>query len=181
MGRLIFKLGFPNFEVKTAFSEYLIQGYAEIVDEKIRYEKNTYNALINADFPALEKTITRLFASIPYRNFTNNDLLEFEGYYASVLFAFFSAINCDITPEDITNHGQADMTVKLGYNIFVMEIKHIRIGESFDETENEALEQIKLRNYAEKYLGIDGTKVFELGLVFSQKKRNLVKFDWAER
>ncbi len=183
MERIFYKLSFPNLEVKTAFSEYLIQGYTDITENKFRYEKSTYDALIKVDLPALKTAITRLFAGIPWRNFTNNDLPEFEGYYASVLFAFFSAINCDIIPEDITNHGQADMTVKLGDNIFVMEIKVVRKNEtgSPDENNNEALVQIKSRNYAEKYRGIADKKVFEVGMIFSQEKRNLVQFDWLER
>ncbi len=33
-GRNIYTLGFPNFEVKTAFSDYLISGYADLTVEK---------------------------------------------------------------------------------------------------------------------------------------------------
>jgi hypothetical protein len=58
--------------------------------------------------------LQRLFASIPWRNFTNNDLPNSEGYYASVLYAFFASLNAVVITEDITNHGQADMTVMLG-------------------------------------------------------------------
>lgn len=65
-----------------------------------------------------------LFAGIPYRNFTKNKMYEYEGYYASVLYAFFSAINCDVIPEDITNHGQVDMTIKLGM-VFNMEKRNL--------------------------------------------------------
>ncbi len=73
------------------------------------------------------------------------------------------------------------MIVKLGDNIFVMEIKVVRKDETFDESNNEALAQIKLRNYAEKYRGITDKKVFEVGMIFSQEKRNLVQFDWLKR
>ncbi|MFN9682902.1 MAG: PD-(D/E)XK nuclease domain-containing protein, partial [Bacteroidota bacterium] len=60
---------------------------------------------------SFEKLIHTLFAGIPWRNFTNNDLANFEGYYASVLYAFFASLNAQIIPEDITNRGQADMTI----------------------------------------------------------------------
>jgi hypothetical protein len=138
-----------------------------------------WEALRLADLPALESTIRRLFAGIPWRNFTNNDLSDFEGFYASVLYAYFSAATATVIPEDTTNHGQADMTVRLGKNIYVMEIKVIP-GELPDEGPNSALEQIRKRNYAEKYRGEAGTRVFELGLIFSQVKRNLVRFDFVE-
>lgn len=180
MGKQLFRLAFPNREVKTAFNEYLIGKYSLITLEKIRYEISTYEALEKADLSGLEKSIRRLFAGIPWRNFTNNDIIEFEGYYASVLYAFFSAINCTVIPEDITNHGQADLTVSLGSNMYVMEIKVIS-GVLPDGTANSALLQIRNCNYAEKYLELPAIRVFELGMVFSQEKRNLVQFDWNVR
>ena len=81
-------------------------------------------------------------------------------------------------PEDTTNHGQADLTVKLGNVICVMEIKVIE-GELPAGSPNHALEQIQSRRYAEKYRGTPGVQVFELGLIFSQEKRNLVQFDYT--
>jgi len=178
VGRIKFKLCFPNFEVKTSFSEYLITAYAEMTIHKYKYEETIYDSLMNADMPLLEKTIKRLFAGIPYRNFTNNDLLDFEGYYASVLYAFFAAINCEVVPEDISIHGQADMTIKLGNNVFVMEIK---LGKDNESDFNEALKQIQTIDYAAKYTGIPGTGVYELGLIFDPDKRALIRFDWNKK
>jgi len=180
MSRLFFKVGFPNFEVKTSFNEYLISGYTNLTIEKLQYERSTYEALMKADLPALEKIIKRLFASIPYRNFTNNKLLESEGYYASVLYAFFAAINCEIIPEDITNHGQADMTVTLGENIYVMEIKLVKTGITSNPEVNEALAQIQERKYSEKYMGFPGKSVFEVGIVFGEEGRNLLQFGFVK-
>jgi hypothetical protein len=178
MDRQVYRLEFPNREVKTAFNEYLIQGYAGISREKLQYEQSTYDALIRADLSLLESTIRRLFASIPYRNFTHFDRSNFEGYYASVLYAFFAAVNCEIVPEDITNHGQADMTIKIGDTVYVMEIKVTAETESPD---NPALRQVKVRNYAQKYVGAPGSRVFEVGMIFSSKERNLIEFGWEQR
>jgi len=179
MDRLHYILCFPNLEVKMAFSDILITSYTTMTVEKYRYEENTYDALFAADLPALEKTVTRLFAGIPYRNFTNNDLPDFEGYYASVLYAFFSAINCEIIREDISCRGQVDMTIKLGNNIFVMEIK-VTV-DSASEKENSALKQIQEKRYADKYIGKKDASVFEVGMIFSSVKRNLINFDWVKR
>ena len=189
MSRLLFRLKFPNFEVKTSFHEYLISGYTDLTQARLQYERSTYDALMRADLPQFEKTIRRLFAAIPYRNFTNNNLPDFEGYYASVLYAFFAAINCEIIAEDITNQGQVDMTVMLGDNIFVMEIKLVKgSGElnhgaekSGELGENLALKQIKEMNYAQKYVGIEGKSVFEVGIVFGSEVRNVLQFDFVKR
>jgi hypothetical protein len=120
-------------------------------------------------------TVRRLFASIPWRNFTNNDLTNFEGYYASVLYAFLSSLNARIIPEDITNYGQVDITAILGDHIYVMEIKVVD-GENVKE--NLALKQIRECNYAQKYRGEPGKTVHEVGLIFSRSKRNLIQANW---
>ena len=93
-----------------------------------------------------------------------------------MLYAFFASLNAEITPEDTTNHGQIDMTIQLGDNIYVMEIKVIK-GTETDQ--NPASEQIRDKGYSQKYMKIPETHVHELGLVFSKTTRNLIKCDWV--
>lgn len=174
--RMMFALKIPNLEVKLALSDQFINGYTDLVNEKIRYQDSLYEYLNHGNLAGIESIIKRLFASIPYRNFTNNNLPESEGYYASVLYAFFISIDAEIIPEDVTNHGQVDMTVKVCSFVYVLEIKLID-DDNIDH--NPALEQVKSRGYAEKYKGQNGITVYEVGLVFSRVKRNLVKFDWC--
>jgi hypothetical protein len=132
--------------------------------------------LSTGDVASLIKTIKGLFAGIPWRNFTNNDLANFEGYYASVLYAFFASLNAQIIPEDITNLGQADITIILSHHIYVMEVK---VADKLPEGNNIALEQIVQRKYAEKYRNIEGISVHEVGLVFNKNERNLVQADYV--
>jgi hypothetical protein len=102
-----------------------------------------------------------LFAGIPWRNFTNNDLPESEGYYASVLYAFFVSLNAEIIPEDISNQGQVDLTVKLEGYIYVIEIK-VQHGSSSDGTghsDSETPTKSKRRPIREDRRGADqGTR-----------------------
>jgi hypothetical protein len=179
MGESFFRLGYPNLEVKRSLNRHLINGYTEIGKDRLGYEHDTHRSLVSADLPELEKTIKRLFAAIPYRNYTRNDIADYEGYYASVLYAFFLAIGCEVVPEDVTNHGQADLTVEIDRNVYVMEIKVVPRKRA-EEAENSALAQIRERNYAEKYLR-SGKRVFEVGMIFDGKARNLVMFDWRRR
>jgi hypothetical protein len=179
MGTIFYRLTVPNQEVRLALSNSLFSGYTEIQDRRSHFQTGTYDALQTADMQGLETTIRRMFAGIPWRNFTNTDLANYEGFYASVLYAFFVSITCTVIPEDITNHGQTDMTVRLANKIYVMEIKVIP-GDPHKDDPSTPLEQIKGRNYAEKYLREPGARVFELGMVFSRQKRNLVQFAWDE-
>ena len=175
MERYMFRLKIPNREVKVALGDQLVNAYTDFVEEKLGIQRPLYEKLFQGDVNGFIDTVRRLFASIPWRNFTNNDLANFEGYYASVLYAFLSSLNARIIPEDITNHGQADITAILGDHIYVMEIKVID-GDKVKE--NLALKQIRKCNYAQKYRGELGKTVHEVGLVFSSSKRNLIQADW---
>jgi hypothetical protein len=171
-----YKLGFPNYEVKTAFTSYLISAYTDLTELKFQQQNTLYDCLQSGDIPALEGFIKRLFAGIAYRNFTNNPISQFEGYYASVLYAFFASLDCMVIPEDINNQGQADLTVMLGNKIYVMEIKVV--DKAPDSSENKALAQIVLQNYAAKYRADPERQVFELGLVFGKSEKTMVQFGW---
>jgi len=173
--RFMFALRIPNLEVKIALNDQFITGYTHLENEKIGIQDNLYDYLAQGDVKGMTGVIERLFAAIPYRNFTNNDLPDMEGYYASVLYAFFSSLNAEIIPEDTTNHGQVDMTIKLAGHIYVMEIKVIDAPEI---DHNPALDQIIGKNYAQKYRDLPKQTLHEVGLVFSKTTRNLIKADW---
>jgi hypothetical protein len=173
--KLVYRLKIPNQEVRLALNDYFIEDYTGISADLKNRQDDLYNALSTGNIASFEQHIRSLFAGIPWRNFTNNDLANFEGYYASVLYAFFASLNAQIIPEDITNRGQADMTILLGNHIYVMEIK---VVDHLPEGNNQALQQIIQRNYAEKYRNRERKTVHEVGLVFNKTVRNLVQADF---
>jgi hypothetical protein len=176
-----FTLKIPNMEVRRALSNSFFSGYTDLREDRARHQLAAYDALLAADMPGLGQAIRRLFSSIPWRNFTNNDIADFEGYYASVLYAFFTSATCTVIPEDTSNHGQADLTVMLETTICVMEIKVVDGADvDWDAKPNLALEQLRTRNYAQKYLGDPGKRVVEVGMLFSRGERNLVQFGHRE-
>jgi hypothetical protein len=174
--KLVYSLKIPNQEVRLALNDYFIEDYTGISADLKSRQGDLYNALSTGNIASFEQHIRSLFAGIPWRNFTNNDLANFEGYYASVLYAFFASLNAQIIPEDITNRGQADMTILLGDHIYVMEIK---VVDNLPEGNNQALQQIVQKNYAEKYRNREGKTVHEVGLVFNKTERNLVQADYV--
>lgn len=176
--RLMFRLKVPNQEVKIALNDVFIDGYTGTnPSDKIPFQNELYSCLESGNIEGMINIIKRLFASIPWRNFTNNSLTDAEGYYASVLYAFFSSLNAEITPEDITNQGQVDLTVKLGNHVYIMEIKLVDTATTDNIDYNPALKQIQEKQYAEKYKNRAGVIVHEVGLVFSKKLRNILMWD----
>jgi hypothetical protein len=172
-----FKLRLPNFEVRAALQNQFINAYTDLVNEKLGLQRQLEAILLRGDKASLVSLIKRLFAGIPWRNFTHSDLPDYEGYYASVMYAFFASLDARIIPEDISCHGQADLTVIRGNHVYVMEFKVID-GETCED--NPALEQIRQRGYADKYRGETGRQVHEAGFIFSRRLRGLVRADWAE-
>jgi hypothetical protein len=173
--QLIYTLKIPNMEVRQALFNKFIFAYTGLLENRLDFQLHLRKDLSSGDVPSLIDTIKRLFAGIPWRNFTNNNLAEYEGYYASVLFAFFASLLVKVIPEDSNNHGQADITIILSHHIYVMEIK---VVDNLSEGNNIALEQIIQRKYAEKYSNKEGMTVHELGLVFNKTERNLVQADF---
>ena len=174
-GELSFRLRVPNHEVRVALNNQFIDAYAGISDTRLSYKHGLIESLTQGDLPGLVATIKRLFAGIPWRNFNNNELSQAEGYYASVLYAFFASLDAEIIPEDLSNHGQVDLTLKLAGFIYVIEIKLVQ---DKPPAANSALAQIQARGYSEQYRDAPGQGLFEVGLVFSSTARNLVQANW---
>ena len=161
-----YELGFPNMEVQTSFYDYILQSMT-IVSENEPIRRELLALMRSGDVGALEAVIKRLFASIAYNNFTNNDIERYEGFYASVLYACFASIGVDIIAEDVSNKGRIDLTLKAGGKTFLFEFK---------VTDGEPLEQIKRMKYYEKYSG----DRYLIGIVFDPKARNVSKFEWEK-
>jgi hypothetical protein len=118
----------------------------------------------------LQEVLTSLFASIPYNNFTNNNIQNYEGYYASVIYAYFASLGVDIIAEDVTNLGRIDLTLIIKDKIYIIEFK---VGEE------DALNQIKQKEYHKKYLS-ENKEIILIGINFDKEKRNIAKVEWEK-
>ncbi len=167
----VYTLSYPNFEVKNAFNSYLIN---YLTEHRFHHTGQLYKSLLEDDFMTFKSQIERLFSSIPYRSHGN--LYHYEGFYVSVIYSFLASLGLDLTAEDITNKGRADLTLKFpDHNkIYIFEFK---VVEEDRANTKKPLEQIKEKRYFEKYVGAV-QKIFLIGIEFSKEKRNLVGFDW---
>ncbi len=78
----------------------------------------------------------------------------------------------ELIPEDVTNIGQCDLTVRYGDRVYLFEFKVIE-GE---EATGEAIKHLLERDYAAKYR--DGkAEVVQMGIEFSRAKRQIVGWD----
>ncbi len=164
-----YTLGFPNLEVSMAFTNALVDNFAAPKD-KPSIKKAVYRALHHRNMKQFKAAIQALFAAIPYHNYTNNQIARYEGFYASVIFAWLSSAWLELTVEDCTNKGRIDMRVETDDTIYLIEFK-------VDMPNQAALDQIRTKDYKEKYLAV-GKKIILIGIGFSSEEKNVTEFVW---
>ena len=126
--------------------------------------------LFDGDLESFEKVLKSLFASIPYNNFTNNEIQNYEGYYASVIYAYLASLGVEIITEDATNKSRIDLTLKFSDKVYIFEFKVT------DKPNHKALDQIREKKYYEKYQ--DFENIYLVGIEFCKEERNVCGFEW---
>ena len=168
---LIYTLTFPNLEVKNSFNNYLLNYYFVRSYKKTKVQLALYKQLAAAKLDELEATFKALFASIAYNNFTNNDIQQYEGFYASVVYAYFAGAGFDyLKAEDANNHGRIDLTVMINNTVYIFEFK---------VDGSNALQQIKNKNYHHAYQG-KGYDIYLIGVEFDRDSRSVSRFQWEQ-
>jgi len=170
-GDISYLLKYPNQEVKNSLNKYIFDYLADT--NIISIQRLFYDAIKDDKVPEFKNAIFTLFASIPNDNYKKNDIANYEGYYASVLYSCFAGMGVDFVVEDATNKGYIDMTLFFEGRAYVIEFK-VTVNKP---KINSALKQIKEKKYYEKYI-YKYIKVYNIGIVFGKKKRNIVKFNY---
>ncbi len=165
-----YRLGIPNKEIQLSLNSLFITYLTEQTHEKLAQQKSLLNTLLSGNISGFRDALQALFSTIPYHNFTKNDILEYEGYYASVVYAYLASLGMDIIPEDTTNLGRIDLTMKHDDMVFVIEFK-LR-----EQPTGDALRQIKEKRYYDKYVNF--SEIYLIGIEFSREKRNIIGFEW---
>ena len=127
--------------------------------------------LLANDFVGMEALFTAFFASIPHDWYRNNPIANYEGYYASVFYAYFASLGLDLAPEEASNAGRLDMALRFNGQVYLFEFKVVELA-----ADGGALAQIKARGYAERYRG-SGEPVHLIGVEFSRERRAVVACD----
>ncbi len=170
-GTWTYILGYPNREVEMALNDSILPLYGPEAQPAFVARNRLEAALEAHDLEALQQSVFALFASIPYEWYRRNPIAEFEGHYASVFYSQLAALGLDAQPEDITNHGRIDLSLKLDNRVYLFEFKVIE-----GSSTGQALQQLIDKGYAEKYRA-PGIEITLIGIEFSRESRNIVGFD----
>ncbi|MCI5135516.1 MAG: hypothetical protein D3920_10690 [Candidatus Electrothrix sp. AW2] len=161
--RYLYTLTYPNKEVRLSFTDNLLNHFVDKTQKNSILDE-LYTIFFEEHPEELEVNLKQLFASIAYNNFTNNNIDHYEGFYASVIYAYLASLGFQIIAEDVTNRGRMDLTLLTKDTAYIFEFK---------VQDEDPLQQIKTMRYYEKYATY---RTWLVGIVFDVASRNITKF-----
>ena len=173
-GEYWYRLRYPNREVYQSLSNSLLKAWTPqqpSTQPVLQNKRRLQNLLKNNDFSAMQSLFTAFFSSIPHDWYRNNPIAQYEGYYASVFYAYFAALGLTIILEDTTHQGRIDMTVRFNRHIYLFEFKVVELT-----AKGTALQQLKDKGYADKYRD-EGEPIHLIGVEFSKENRSVTGFE----
>jgi hypothetical protein len=170
LGKWLYTLSYPNLEVKTSLNDALLASMGVKASDAVVVGSKIIKALRNVDFAHIQTHLKSLYASIPHDWYRKNPIANYEGHYASIFYSHFAALGVDTTVEDANANGKVDLTVQFNNTIFLFEFKVVE-----DKPTGEALQQLKEKNYAEKYKS-QQQPIYLLGVEFSKTQKQIVGF-----
>ena len=157
----IYRLAYPNGEVRKGFIESLLPAYIQLPGQQNTfYVVSFIRDLLKGDIESCLERTRSFFASIP------NDLEnKTEKHYQTIFYLLFRLMGQYVDAEVKSAIGRADVVVKLQDAIYVFEFK-------YDGTPEEALAQIDSKQYAIPFQA-DGRKIFKIGVNFDSATRTI--------
>ncbi len=173
-GMALYRLGYPNREVRQSLNRVLLRRLVQDTARQTANSMRLARLLATNDCAGLKELFGAFFASIPYQWYTNNDIADYEGFYASVFYSYFAALGYDIAVVESSSHGRLDMAVRAGGYVYLFEFKVAELAPP-----GSALAQLRERDYAAKYRG-RSEPIHLIGVEFSRQSRTVTAFEVAD-
>jgi len=150
----LYKLGYPNYEVKTALQKYMLAALAKLDFASADQISNQLKlALNNGNVEEAVKLFKQLFFNIPYQLHVKK-----EKFYHALFQMACDVAGIKAQSEYSISHGRIDLKLELPHIIYIIEIK-------FNKTAEDALKQIEEMLYHEPFVKND-KQIVLLGLAF---------------
>ena len=167
----LYRLGFPNDEVRYGFLRNVLPAYSAVPFTQsgvwvARFVQDIREGKVDSFMERMQS----LIAGIPYDNFTEENLKLREQNYQAAVYLIFKLMGQFVQTEEHCSTGRIDCIVQTAEVIYLFEFKLTGNGSAED-----ALNQIKEKHYADKYLA-DGKKIILIGSSFDEQARTIK--DW---
>ena len=164
----LYRLGFPNDEVRYGFLHNLLPAYSDVPFGQTgvwvgRFVQDIRKGNVDEFMERLKSIIS----GIPYDNFTAENLKLREQNYQTAVYLVFALMGQFVQTEVHSATGRADCVVTTTDSIYIFEFKLFGNG-----TAEEALAQIKKNGYAAQYK-TGGKKIVLIGAGFEEATRTI--------
>lgn len=164
----LYKLGFPNDEVRYGFLENLLPAYSSLpLGDTGKSVWQFVQDIREGKVDSFMERMRSIIAGIPYDNFTEENMKLREQNYQTAVYLVFALMGQFVQTEVHCSTGRADCVVTTADSIYLFEFKLTGNGSAED-----ALNQIKEKEYAAKYQ-VDGKKIVLIGSSFDEKTRTI--------
>ena len=158
----LYKLGFPNDEVKYGFLDNLVPAYTSIAkDASGLFIGNFIRDLRDKKLDSFMKRMYTACAGLPYSLASKENVQMRERDYQIAFYIIFSLMGQFVQTEVVSSKGRADCVVHTDDMVYIFEFKLMGSG-----TPKEAIQQIKEKGYAEPYK-TSGKNIVLIGAVFA--------------
>ena len=167
----LYKLGFPNDEVRYGFLENLLPAYSGLpLGDTGKSVWQFVQDIREGKVDSFMERMRSIMAGIPYDDFPKEKLKLREQNYQTAVYLVFALMGQFVQTEVHCSTGRIDCVVYTVDSIYLFEFKLSGNG-----TAEEAIAQIKEKDYAAKYMA-DGKKIVLIGSSFDEKTRTIK--DW---
>ena len=154
----LYTLDIPNKEVRLGLMESLLPYYVNNkTPEATTMVAYLFYDIQNGDMDAALHRLQEFLSTIPYCDNT-----RFEGHYQQVFYIIFSLLGYYVDVEVRTPRGRVDIVLRTKTTLYVMELK-------LDKSAGEAMEQIDLKNYPERF-ALCGLPVVKVAVSFDSER-----------
>ncbi|MGP1432272.1 MAG: ATP-binding protein [Treponema sp.] len=167
----LYRLGFPNNEVRYGFLHNLLPAYSDVPFGQTGVWIGRFiQDIRKGNVDEFMERLKAIISSIAYDNFTAGNLKLREQNYQTAVYLVFKLMGQFAQAEVHCATGRADCIVRTAYTVYIFEFKLSDNGSAED-----ALNQIKKNGYAEQYKA-DGKKIVLIGSSFDEQARTIK--DW---
>ena len=154
----LYTLDIPNKEVRLGLMESLLPYYVNNkTPEATTMVAYLFYDIQNGDMDAALHRLQEFLSTIPYCDNT-----RFEGHYQQVFYIIFSLLGYYVDVEVRTPRGRVDIVLRTKTTLYLMELK-------LDKSAGEAMEQIDLKNYPERF-ALCGLPVVKVTVSFDSER-----------
>ena len=157
----LYKLDYPNEEVKEGFVKFLLPYYVYCQSSQQKViVRDLVMSLRNGEVDRFMQLMQSLLADTPYEL-----VRELENHYQNVMYIITKLMGFYVQAEYHTSRGRIDLLIGTDKYIYIIELK-------FEGSAAEALEQMAAKDNALPF-AVDGRKIIKIGANVSREMRNI--------